>query len=177
MINRTLPLLLALGLTACASDPAPTEQLRLTEQALAQTKSLGVVSEQSESLRQAEDKFAQAQAAVQDDENKQARQLAEQAANNRGIGRERWQTEAPPMPKLARPPRRSAGRQPNRLVAALHWPKGCLQPHLFAILVLPSVARSVDPVLQRGLPPPGDCCRRLGVLAVGDCPQSVPPAG
>lgn len=44
MINRTLPLLLALGLTACASDPAPTEQMRLTEQALAQTKSLGVVS-------------------------------------------------------------------------------------------------------------------------------------
>ncbi|RRV28919.1 DUF4398 domain-containing protein [Pseudomonas sp. o96-267] len=79
MINRPLPLLLALGLTACASDPAPVEQLRLTEQALAQTKSLGVVSEQSESLRQAEDKFAQAQAAMRDDENKQARQLAEQA--------------------------------------------------------------------------------------------------
>lgn len=79
MINRPLPLLLALGLTACASDPAPTEQLRLTEQALAQTKSLGVVSEQSESLRQAEQKFAQAQAAMQDGENKQARQLAEQA--------------------------------------------------------------------------------------------------
>ena len=64
MINRTLPLLLALGLTACASDPAPVEQLRLTEQALAQTKSLGVVSEQSESLRQAEDKFALAQACL-----------------------------------------------------------------------------------------------------------------
>lgn len=79
MINRTLPLLLALGLTACASDPAPTEQMRLTEQALAQTKSLGVVSEQSESLRQAEDKLAQAQAAMQDGENKQARLLAEQA--------------------------------------------------------------------------------------------------
>lgn len=79
MINRPLPLLLALGLTACASDPAPTEQLRLTEQALAQTKSLGVVSEQSESLCRAEEKFAQAQAAMQDGENKQARQLAEQA--------------------------------------------------------------------------------------------------
>jgi outer membrane PBP1 activator LpoA protein len=79
VINRTLPLLLALGLTACASDPAPTEQLRLTEQALVQTRSLGVVSEQSESLRQAETKFAQAQTAMQDGENKQARQLAEQA--------------------------------------------------------------------------------------------------
>ena len=79
MINRTLPLLLALGLTACASDPAPTEQMRLTEQALAQTKSLGVVSEQSASLHQAEEKFAQAQAAMQDVEHKQARLLAEQA--------------------------------------------------------------------------------------------------
>ena len=77
MINRTLPLLLALGLTACASDPAPIEQLRLTEQALAQTKSLGVVSEQSASLLQAESKLAQAQSAMQDGENKQARQLAE----------------------------------------------------------------------------------------------------
>ena len=79
MINRTFPLLLVLGLTACASDPAPNEQLRLTEQALEQTKSLGVVSEQSASLQQAEDKYAQAQAAMQDEENKQARQLAEQA--------------------------------------------------------------------------------------------------
>lgn len=79
MINRTLPLLLALGLTACASDPAPTEQMRLTEQALAQTKSLGVVSEQSESLSLAEAKFAQAQTAMQDGEHKLARLLAEQA--------------------------------------------------------------------------------------------------
>ena len=79
MINRTLPLLLALGLTACASDPAPIEQLRLTEQALAQAKSLGAVSEQSASLLQAESKLAQAKSAMQDGENKQARQLAEQA--------------------------------------------------------------------------------------------------
>ncbi|ARS48556.1 DUF4398 domain-containing protein [Ectopseudomonas hydrolytica] len=79
MINRTLPVLLVLGLSACASDPAPTEQLRLTEQALAQTRSLGVLGEQSESLRLAEEKFAQAQAAILDGENKQARHLAEQA--------------------------------------------------------------------------------------------------
>jgi outer membrane PBP1 activator LpoA protein len=79
VINRTLPLLLALGLTACASDPAPIEQLRLTEQALAQAKSLGAVSEQSASLLQAESKLAQAKSAMQDGENKQARQLAEQA--------------------------------------------------------------------------------------------------
>lgn len=80
MINRPLcALLLALGLTACASDPAPTEQFRLTEQALTQAKALGVSGEQSESLRLAEEKFAQAQAALLGGENKQARLLAEQA--------------------------------------------------------------------------------------------------
>lgn len=80
MINRPLcALLLALGLTACASDPAPTEQLRLTEQALAQAKALGVAREQSTPLSQAEDKLAQAQAALQDGRHKQTRLLAEQA--------------------------------------------------------------------------------------------------
>ncbi|MGG2396811.1 DUF4398 domain-containing protein [Pseudomonas sp. SH1-B] len=79
MINRTLTLLMALGLAACASDPAPIEQLRLTEQALTQAQALGVVGEQSPSLRQAEEKFVQAQAALQDGENKEARLLAEQA--------------------------------------------------------------------------------------------------
>ena len=79
MINRRLCALLALGPTACASDPAPTEQLRLTEQALTQAKALGVVGEQSESLRLAEEKFIQAQTSIQDGEHKQARLLAEQA--------------------------------------------------------------------------------------------------
>ncbi|MFG0581762.1 hypothetical protein FIV02_09920 [Pseudomonas sp. THAF187a] len=79
MIKRTFPLLMVLGLTACASDPAPTEQLRLTEQALTQARTLGVDGEQSASLRLAEEKFAQAQAAMQDGENKAARLLAEQA--------------------------------------------------------------------------------------------------
>ncbi len=78
-MNRLLLVLLALGLTACASDPAPNEQLRLTEQALAQARALGVLGDQSPSLRQAEDKFAQAQAALQDGQNKDARLLAEQA--------------------------------------------------------------------------------------------------
>jgi len=78
-VNRFLFVLLALGLTACASDPAPNEQLRLTEQALTQAKALGVDGEQSESLRLAEDKFVRAQAALQDGQNKEARLLAEQA--------------------------------------------------------------------------------------------------
>lgn len=80
MINRPLFVLLAaLGLTACARDPAPNEQLRLTEQALNQAKAVGVVAEQSQALRQAEETFAQAQAALQDESHKEARLLAEQA--------------------------------------------------------------------------------------------------
>lgn len=80
MINRHFFVLFAaLVLSACASDPAPNEQLRLTEQALSQAKAVGVVAEQSDALRQAEEKFAQAQAALQDESNKEARLLAEQA--------------------------------------------------------------------------------------------------
>lgn len=66
-------------LSACASDPAPTEQLRLSEQALNQAKALGISTEQSPSLRLAEEKLALAQAAMQDQDYKQARVLAEQA--------------------------------------------------------------------------------------------------
>ena len=80
MIYRPLcAILLALLISACASDPAPTEQLRLTEQALTQAQALGVTAGQSAPLRQAEEKLAQAQAAMQDTDYKQARIYAEQA--------------------------------------------------------------------------------------------------
>ena len=80
MIYRRLcAVLLPLILSACASDPAPTEQLRLTEQALSQTQALGVTAAQSQTLRQAEEKLALAQAALQDEDYKQARVYAEQA--------------------------------------------------------------------------------------------------
>lgn len=80
MIYRRLcAVLLPLILSACASDPAPTEQLRLTEQALSQAQALGVTAEQSPALRQAEKKLALAQAALQDEDYKQARVYAEQA--------------------------------------------------------------------------------------------------
>lgn len=80
MIYRRLcAVLLPLILSACASDPAPTEQLRLTEQALSQAQALGVTAEQSPTLRQAEEKLALAQAALQDKDYKQARVYAEQA--------------------------------------------------------------------------------------------------
>lgn len=70
-----LPLLLG----ACASDPAPEEQLRLTEQALSQANAVGVSSEHSTSLRLAQEKLALAQVAMQDEDYKQARVYAEQA--------------------------------------------------------------------------------------------------
>lgn len=77
--RRIYAVLLPLILSACASDPAPTEQLRLTEQALSQAQALGVTAEQSPALRQAEEKLALAQAALQDQDYKQARVYAEQA--------------------------------------------------------------------------------------------------
>jgi uncharacterized lipoprotein YmbA len=67
-----------LGLTGCASDPAPTEQLRLTEQALAQARAVGA-DEQVAELVMAEAKLRQAQSAMQRDAFKEARVLAEQA--------------------------------------------------------------------------------------------------
>ncbi|MDX1297364.1 MAG: DUF4398 domain-containing protein [Pseudomonas sp.] len=66
-------------LSACVSDPAPHEQVRLTEQALGQAAALGVSAEQSPALHLAEDKLALAQAAMQDEDYKQARVHAEQA--------------------------------------------------------------------------------------------------
>ena len=79
MINRfSSAALLLLGLTGCASDPAPTEQLRLTEQALAQARAVGADEHVAE-LVMAEAKLLQAQSAMQRDAFKEARVLAEQA--------------------------------------------------------------------------------------------------
>lgn len=67
-----------LALAGCANDPAPTEQLRLTEQAVAQARAVGA-TEQIDELRQAEEKLQQAQAAMGREAFKDARVLAEQA--------------------------------------------------------------------------------------------------
>jgi hypothetical protein len=77
--RRICAALLPLILGACAAAPAPIEQLRLTEQALSQAKAVGVSAEQSASLRLAEEKLVLAQAAMQDEDYKQARDYAEQA--------------------------------------------------------------------------------------------------
>ncbi|KRW62055.1 DUF4398 domain-containing protein [Pseudomonas sp. TTU2014-080ASC] len=72
--------LLPLIFAGCAStDPEPVEQIRLTEQAISQAKSLGVSPDDSTNLRQAEEKFSLAQAAVTEGAFKEARTYAEQA--------------------------------------------------------------------------------------------------
>ncbi len=78
-MKRHLLLVLPLiGLAGCAADPAPLEQLRLTEQAIHQARAIGATGEVAE-LGMAESKQAQARAALADGENRQARLLAEQA--------------------------------------------------------------------------------------------------
>ncbi len=79
MIRFLFCAVLAFGLlSGCASDPAPTEQLRLTEQAISQARAVGA-DEQVAELTLADDKLAQAQAAMLDEAHKDARVLAEQA--------------------------------------------------------------------------------------------------
>ena len=67
-----------LALTGCANDPPPTEQVRLTEQAVAQARAVGA-TEQVAELQQAEDKLQRARAAMARESFKDARVLAEQA--------------------------------------------------------------------------------------------------
>lgn len=67
-----------LSLCACASDPAPVEQLRLTEQAISQARAVGA-DQQLDELARAEAKLARAQAAMAEQAYKEARVLAEQA--------------------------------------------------------------------------------------------------
>jgi capsule polysaccharide export protein KpsE/RkpR len=71
--------LAVLALAGCAADPAPNEQLRLTEQALEQAKAVGASADEVPELKLAEDKFTQAQADMQDQSFKDARMQAEQA--------------------------------------------------------------------------------------------------
>ncbi len=71
--------LAALTLSGCASnDPAPLEQMRLTEQALEQAKAVGATDDVAE-LKLAQDKYAAAQIAMIAESYKKARLLAEQA--------------------------------------------------------------------------------------------------
>lgn len=67
-----------LALSACAADPAPNEQVQLTEQAVAQARAVGADA-QVEEMKLAEDKLALTQKNMAEHDYKRARMLAEQA--------------------------------------------------------------------------------------------------
>lgn len=71
-------LLVILGLAGCAADPAPLEQMRLTERALEQAAAVGTTSGTDE-YRLAQERFALAQKNMQEQDYRRARILAEQA--------------------------------------------------------------------------------------------------
>ncbi|PRA26615.1 DUF4398 domain-containing protein [Pseudomonas poae] len=80
MIIRPLFAALAVvALAGCATDPAPNEQMRLTQQALEQASAVGANAEDSPELKLAETKFARAQGNMADESYKNARIRAEQA--------------------------------------------------------------------------------------------------
>ena len=75
------PLFLALalaGLSGCASDPVPDEQLKLSEQAVAQAIAVGATDDEPQ-MMSAQSKLAQARADIADKSYKDARMQAEQA--------------------------------------------------------------------------------------------------
>nr|WP_251030545.1 MULTISPECIES: DUF4398 domain-containing protein [Pseudomonas] len=68
-----------LALAGCAADPAPNEQIRLTEQALEQARAVGANADEVPELKLAEEKFARAKSNMADESYKKARMRAEQA--------------------------------------------------------------------------------------------------
>ncbi len=79
MNNRYLcTLAVSLVLSGCASDPAPLEQMRLSEKALLQARAVGA-TEQLPAMLTAEQRFARAQKNMPEHDYKRARMLAEQA--------------------------------------------------------------------------------------------------
>lgn len=77
-IRLSIAVMALATLVGCASDPAPIEQFKLTEQALEQAKAVGATDEQPE-LKTAEAKLTQARADMADESFKDARMKAEQA--------------------------------------------------------------------------------------------------
>ena len=68
-----------LALAGCATDPAPIEQMRLTEQAITQAKAVGATADELPEMKLAEDKFNRAKGNMTDESFKNARMRAEQA--------------------------------------------------------------------------------------------------
>ena len=79
MNNRLLLITLAaLVVTGCANAPAPTAQLQLTEQVVAQATSVGADNQVPE-MQLAQSKLALAQKNMNEEDYKRARVLTEQA--------------------------------------------------------------------------------------------------
>lgn len=68
-----------LALAGCANDPAPIEQMRLTEQAITQAKAVGATADELPEMKLAEDKFNRAKGNMTDESYKNARMRSEQA--------------------------------------------------------------------------------------------------
>ena len=68
-----------LALAGCANDPAPNEQMRLTEQAITQAKAVGATADELPEMKLAEDKFNRAKGNMTEESFKNARMRAEQA--------------------------------------------------------------------------------------------------
>ncbi|MEQ7922301.1 DUF4398 domain-containing protein [Xanthomonas sp. WHRI 1810A] len=78
---RIRPLFAAMALASlfgCANDPAPTEQLKLTEQAVNQATAVGATDDEPD-MALAQSRLVQARADMQDKSYKAARMQAEQA--------------------------------------------------------------------------------------------------
>lgn len=79
MNKRSLGAVLALlALGGCANDPAPTEQMRLTTQAVEQARAVGA-DQQIAEMQLAEKKLARAEKNMGEQDYKRARVFAEQA--------------------------------------------------------------------------------------------------
>lgn len=89
------PLLAAMALVTlagCANDPAPIEQMKLTEKAVAQARAVGAADDGPE-MQMAESKLAQARSDMTNESYKAARMQAEQAELDARLAEARVLTE------------------------------------------------------------------------------------
>ena len=68
-----------LAMSGCATDPAPIEQMRLTEQAIAQAKAVGATGDDVPEMKLAETKYNRAKGNMADESFRNARMRSEQA--------------------------------------------------------------------------------------------------
>ncbi|WP_047302537.1 DUF4398 domain-containing protein [Pseudomonas fluorescens] len=68
-----------LAMAGCATDPAPIEQMRLTEQAIAQAKAVGASGDDVPEMKLAETKYNRAKGNMADESFRNARMRSEQA--------------------------------------------------------------------------------------------------